>query len=641
MLLKINHGTVRYGDDAVLNEIDFEIRDKEKIAVVGRNGCGKTTLLKLIAGELSLSKEESDADSFIAKAGNPEIGYLRQIAFKDPMRTMEAELREVFSDIEAEKRLLDAMADELNADYSDEKVESYTKRQEAFADAGGYYYEKEYETLIHKFGFCDEDKKKPLKEFSGGQQTKIAFIKLLLSKPDVLLLDEPTNHLDISTIEWLEGYLKNYGKAVVIVSHDRMFLDHVADVVYEIAYGKTTRYPGNYSDFIVRKRANFEKQKKDYIAQQKEITRLQEIIAKFKNKPTKVAMTRSKLKQIEHMVKIDPPDRYDDQTFHAQFQPIVATGNDVLSVQELGIGYQRLLSTISLEIKKGEKLGIIGGNGLGKSTFVKTIMGEISPLSGAFRLGTNVQIGYFDQQMAQYRSEKQVIDDFWDEFPELTQTQVRSALGAFLFTGEDVFKNVNQLSGGEKVRLALCRIFMRRPNVLILDEPTNHMDIVGKETLEAMLKEYNGTLIFVSHDRYFVKKVANQVLSFEDGSTVLYRFGYEEYEEKMLAKRQAEESQAQDASIGKQKSKESTKSYFNPGKERSKIVNKIKKIEQTLATQETEVNLRKEKLKDPQIQTSYMKLEEVQREIDEAEEALLATMEEWEMLSEQLKELDA
>ena len=640
MLYKINHGTVRFGDDAILDDIDFEIRDTEKIAVVGRNGCGKTTLLKLIAGEHSLSKRESDANSCIAKAGNPVIGYLRQIAFKDTNLSMEEEIREVFAPIELRKRQLEEAAAELEKDYTEDKVARYTAMQESFSADGGYYYEKEYETLVRKFGFSESDKKKPLCEFSGGQQTKIAFIKLLLSKPDILLLDEPTNHLDISTIQWLEGYLKNYAKAVVVVSHDRMFLDNIADVVYEIEYGRATRYVGNYSDFVVKKRERYEKQKKDYLAQQKEIARLEEIIEKFKNKPTKVAMTRSKLKQIEHMVKIDPPDRYDNETFHAQFQPDTSTGRDVLTVKDLKIGYGEELSQISLTMQRGEKLGVIGGNGLGKSTFLKTIVGEIPSLGGTYQYGTNVKIGYFDQQMAMYRSNKQLLDDFWDEFPELTQTQARSALGAFLFSGEDVFKDVNMLSGGEKVRLALCKIFMRRPNVLILDEPTNHMDLVGKETLEAMLKDYKGTLIFVSHDRYFVKKVADQILSFEDGTVRLYRFGYEEYEEKRQALLQDEEVLGAKA-IAKVIPKEEKKTYYNPGKERSKIANKCKKLEQTLAEKEEIVAGLKEKLKDPEVQTSYMKLGSIQEEIDAAEEELLALMEEWEALTERLKELDA
>ena len=533
MLYQISNGAVAFGDDVILHSIDFEIRNTEKIAIVGRNGCGKTTLLKLISGEVEMEKLDSDESAFIAKAGNPEIGYLKQIAFDDPDVTLEQEVRKCFVKMDERKAELARAAAELEHDYSDEKVARYTAMEEAFKDDGGYYYEKEYEVMIRKFGFSDEERKKPIRDFSGGQQTKIAFIKLLLSKPDILLLDEPTNHLDVTTIEWLEGYLKSYPKAVVVVSHDRMFLDNVVDVVYEIEYGTARRYPGNYTNFIARKKENYDKQMKDHIAQQKEIERLQRMVTRFKGKPTKTAMAQSKQKAIDRMVIIEAPDKYDNKTFHANFQPEKETGNDVLYTSELAIGYDHPLSVVSLDLKRGEKLGILGGNGLGKSTFLKTIVGKIPALSGEYRFGTNVQIGYFDQQMAMYTSNKTVLDDFWDEYPHLTETEARNALGAFLFSGEDVFKNVNMLSGGEKVRLALCKILKTRPNVLVLDEPTNHMDIVGKETLESMLKDYKGTLIFVSHDRYFVKKVATQLLVFEDGTTNLYQFGYEQYQEKL------------------------------------------------------------------------------------------------------------
>ncbi|MEE1079420.1 MAG: ABC-F family ATP-binding cassette domain-containing protein, partial [Agathobacter sp.] len=495
MLYQISNGAVAFADDVILHNINFEIRDTEKIAIVGRNGCGKTTLLKLISGEVDLEKRSSDEDIFIAKAGNPEIGYLKQIAFDDPNLTLEKEIRKVFAPMEQKKKELERAAQELENDYSEEKVHRYTVMEEEFRDLGGYYFEKEYEVLIRKFGFSEEERKKPLKDFSGGQQTKIAFIKLLLSKPDILLLDEPTNHLDVTTIEWLEGYLKNYPKAVVVVSHDRMFLDNVVDVVYEIEYGVAKRYPGNYSYFVERKKENYEKQMKDHLAQKKEIERLQGMVDRFKNKPTKVSMARSKQKAIEHMEIIEAPDRYDNRTFHAHFQPEKETGNDVLTVNNLEIGYDHALSTVSFDLKKGDKLGILGGNGLGKSTFLKTLVDKIPALSGEYHFGTNVQIGYFDQQMAMYTSNKTVLQDYWDEFPNLTETEIRNSLGAFLFTGEDVFKNINMLSGGEKVRLALCKILKRKPNVLILDEPTNHMDIVGKETLESMLKDFKGTLI--------------------------------------------------------------------------------------------------------------------------------------------------
>lgn len=681
MLYQISNGAVAFGDDVILHSIDFEIRNTEKIAIVGRNGCGKTTLLKLISGEVEMEKLDSDESAFIAKAGNPEIGYLKQIAFDDPDVTLEQEVRKCFVKMDERKAELARAAAELEHDYSDEKVARYTAMEEAFKDDGGYYYEKEYEVMIRKFGFSDDERKKPIRDFSGGQQTKIAFIKLLLSKPDILLLDEPTNHLDVTTIEWLEGYLKSYPKAVVVVSHDRMFLDNVVDVVYEIEYGTARRYPGNYTNFIARKKENYDKQMKDHIAQQKEIERLQRMVTRFKGKPTKTSMAQSKQKAIDRMVIIEAPDKYDNKTFHANFQPEKETGNDVLYTSELAIGYDHPLSVVSLDLKRGEKLGILGGNGLGKSTFLKTIVGKIPALSGEYRFGTNVQIGYFDQQMAMYTSNKTVLDDFWDEYPNLTETEARNALGAFLFSGDDVFKNVNMLSGGEKVRLALCKILKTRPNVLVLDEPTNHMDIVGKETLESMLKDYKGTLIFVSHDRYFVKKVATQLLVFEDGTTNLYQFGYEQYQEKL--DREAEEnknvyrgnaifggaiSQNGSSQTGSDANRstsqtvaagnvgESTnansaaqaggmavsstgKSYYNPGKERSKIQKKVKKAEEDLAVKEAKLDELKAELMKPEYQSSYSKLTEIQNEIDALEEEILIDMEAWEELSSQLEAL--
>lgn len=680
MLYQISNGAVAFGDDVILHSIDFEIRNTEKIAIVGRNGCGKTTLLKLISGEVEMEKLDSDESAFIAKAGNPEIGYLKQIAFDDPDVTLEQEVRKCFVKMDERKAELARAAAELEHDYSDEKVARYTAMEEAFKDDGGYYYEKEYEVMIRKFGFSDDERKKPIRDFSGGQQTKIAFIKLLLSKPDILLLDEPTNHLDVTTIEWLEGYLKSYPKAVVVVSHDRMFLDNVVDVVYEIEYGTARRYPGNYTNFIARKKENYDKQMKDHIAQQKEIERLQRMVTRFKGKPTKTSMAQSKQKAIDRMVIIEAPDKYDNKTFHANFQPEKETGNDVLYTSELAIGYDHPLSVVSLDLKRGEKLGILGGNGLGKSTFLKTIVGKIPALSGEYRFGTNVQIGYFDQQMAMYTSNKTVLDDFWDEYPNLTETEARNALGAFLFSGEDVFKNVNMLSGGEKVRLALCKILKTRPNVLVLDEPTNHMDIVGKETLESMLKDYKGTLIFVSHDRYFVKKVATQLLVFEDGTTNLYQFGYEQYQEKL--DREAEESknayrgnaifggaisQNGSSQTGSDANRstlqtgaagnvgESTnannatggmavsstgKAYYNPGKERSKIQKKVKKAEEDLAVKEAKLDELKAELMKPEYQSSYSKLTEIQNEIDALEEEILIDMEAWEELSSQLEALE-
>lgn len=623
MLYQICNGAVAFAADTILERINFEIRDKEKIAIVGRNGCGKTTLLKLISGEIELSKRDSDEDIFIAQAGKPTIGYLRQITFEDDEVTLDTEIRKVFAPIIKMQEELEQMVQMMSENPTQKIIERYTNLEEKFENLGGYYYEKEYMMMLKKFGFTEADRNKKLNEFSGGQRTKIAFIRLLLSKPDILLLDEPTNHLDIETTLWLEGYLKNYNRAVVIVSHDRMFLDHIVDVVYEIEYKTIHRYPGNYSHFVTCKRENFKKQQKDYELQQKEIKRLETIIDKFKNKPTKVAMTRSKQKQIEHMDKIEAPQPYDMRSFHANFEPKRETGKDVLRVKDLQVGYENILSEVTFQMSKGQKVGILGGNGLGKSTLLKTLIGKIEALGGEYNWGYQVDIGYFDQQMAQYSSEQLVIDDFWNEFPTLTQTEVRNALGAFLFTQDDVFKKVNMLSGGEKGRLALAKILGYKPNVLILDEPTNHMDIVGKETLENMLKSFKGSVLFVSHDRYFIKEVADALLVFEEGKTTYYAYGYDEYIEKQ--QRFSEKSEGSTTLVKNEKAKKEQELQ----KKEQRKKRKIQELEDEIEAKELEIEELKEKLAKPEYSTNFMRLDEIQHQINQAEKEEEMLIEKW------------
>ena len=641
MLYQISNGCVRFGADTILEHINFEIRNTEKIAVVGRNGCGKTTLLRLIAGEVELSKRDSDEDIFIAKAGKPTIGYLKQVAFEDENITVEEEIRKVFAPVLSLQEKMEREASEAN-------VKRYSALQERFEAMGGYHYDREFDGLFYSFGFRDEDRGRRMAEFSGGQRSKIAFIKLLLSKPDIMLLDEPTNHLDMAAVEWLEQYLKNYNRAVVVVSHDRMFLDNVADVVYEIEYGTAKRYPGNYSHFVETKQADYEKQLKDYTLQQQEIKRLETLVERFKNKPTKVAMTRSKKKAIEHMDKIENPMAADGRTFQKSLKPALESGKDVLSVRNLEVGYDVPLARISFELKRGEKIAVVGDNGTGKSTLLKTLVGRLPALGGEFGFGVNVQTGYFDQESAQYASAKDVLTDFWEEFSDLTQTEARSALGAFLFTQDDVFRQVKLLSGGEKARLALCKIFQRRPNLLILDEPTNHMDIVGKETLENLLKAYEGTVLFVSHDRYFVRRVADKLLELRAEGAAFYPFGYEQYAEERAKRREDSGDQEAAFRILPVRGGESAdrvavpggstsavsegrggKNYFNPGKEQAKKERKLAKLEEKIAACERWIAGLKEQWASPELAADYVRLNELQQEIDAAEEELEGLMEEY------------
>ena len=647
MLYQIANGCVRFGADTILEHINFEIRNTEKIAVVGRNGCGKTTLLRLIAGEVELSKRDSDEDIFIAKAGKPTIGYLKQVAFEDENITVEEEIRKVFAPVLSLQGKMEQALLEVEREASEENVKRYSALQERFEAMGGYHYDREFDGLFYGFGFRDEDRGRRMAEFSGGQRSKIAFIKLLLSKPDIMLLDEPTNHLDMAAVEWLEQYLKNYNRAVVVVSHDRMFLDNVADVVYEIEYGTAKRYPGNYSHFVETKQADYEKQLKDYTLQQQEIKRLETLVERFKNKPTKVAMTRSKKKAIEHMDKIENPMAADGRTFQKSLKPALESGKDVLSVRNLEVGYDVPLARISFELKRGEKIAVVGDNGTGKSTLLKTLVGRLPALGGEFGFGVNVQTGYFDQESAQYASAKDVLTDFWEEFPDLTQTEARSALGAFLFTQDDVFRQVKLLSGGEKARLALCKIFQRRPNLLILDEPTNHMDIVGKETLENLLKAYEGTVLFVSHDRYFVRRVADKLLELRAEGAAFYPFGYEQYAEERAKRREDGEDKKAAFRILPDRSGEpvgratapggstaaasgnSGKNYFNPGKEQAKRERRLAKLEERIASCEQKIAGLKEQWASPKLAADYVRLNELQQEIDAAEEELEGLMEEY------------
>lgn len=628
MNFRITNGSVSFGAETILEEINFEVKGKEKVAIVGRNGAGKSTLLNAIINNEMLTEGIGEDKFNIYKEGNPKIGYLKQIDFEDDSITMIDEILKVYQELIDIEKKLDLLVLKMNESPNEELAKEYSKTRDRYELLDGYTYKKEYETAINKFGFKPEDKFKKISEFSGGQKTKIAFIKLLLSKPDILLLDEPTNHLDITTIEWLEGYLKNYSKAVVIVSHDRMFINKIVDKVYEIEYGTTTEYSGNYEFFEKQKRINYERQLKDFEFQQKEIARLTKVIDRFRYKATKARMAQSKLKQIERMVKVEEPNKYDLKSFKTNFELSKESGNNVLTVENLKVGYDKELKEVSFKLYKGRKLGIIGSNGTGKSTLLKTIVGEINSLGGNIDFGHNVEVGYFDQQMALLNSDKTVFDEFYDEFPHLTVTEVRSSLAAFMFYGEDVFKTINMLSGGEKVRLTLSKILKKGPNLLILDEPTNHMDIVGKESLENMLKEYTGTLIFVSHDRFFVNKIADSILCFDGKNVKYYDYGYDYY----LEKRDIQEEK-----VVEEKAQKVKRTYINPLKEKEKIEKKISKLEEKIMQKEEEKeNLQNELLKE-EIYTDYVKVGEINNQILVIDKEIEQIMLEWEKLSEELE----
>lgn len=627
MRIEIINGSVEYDGNTVLSEINFSVSDKEKIALVGRNGSGKTSILKCISGEVPLVSGTGDEKFSFSISGAPKIGYLQQVSLNDEL-TLRQEILSAYKDVVGLENKLQILLDKMSENPSDENVGAYSRAMERLENIGGYLYKKEYLTAVSKFGFSAEDLDKKLSCFSGGQRTKIALMKLLLEKPDVLLLDEPTNHLDIAAVEWLEGYLKNYKNSVVIVSHDRMFLDRIVGVVYEIEYGVTTRYKGNYTAFLAQKQQAYDKALKDAKWKSAEIDRLRKIVERFRYKATKAAMAQSKLKEIERLGTVETPRRFDTSTFASSFQPEYESVRDALFVKDLVFGYDKPLGEISLAVERGQKIGVIGSNGTGKSTLLKTITGLIPPLSGDVRFGVKTRVGYFDQTIAATKSELSVLEDFRAEFPELNDGEIRKTLGGFLLSGDDVFKCVKDLSGGEKVRLALSKIFRRRPNFLILDEPTNHMDIIGKETLEKLLMDFSGTVIVVSHDRYLINRVAKSLIVFENGGVRYFDGTFDEYEER--EKETAEEV----AKEKPEKTKKTGGERYVESKEEARRKHRVEFLEKKITALEEELSRVQAKLDDETVNTDYKKVMAVEEEIKTIEEKLDPLITEWTELSE-------
>lgn len=627
MRIEIINGSVEYDGNTVLSEINFSVSDKEKIALVGRNGSGKTSILKCISGEVPLVSGTGDEKFSFSISGAPKIGYLQQVSLNDEL-TLRQEILSAYKDVVGLENKLQILLDKMSENPSDENVGAYSRAMERFENIGGYLYKKEYLTAVSKFGFSAEDLDKKLSCFSGGQRTKIALMKLLLEKPDVLLLDEPTNHLDIAAVEWLEGYLKNYKNSVVIVSHDRMFLDRIVGVVYEIEYGVTTRYKGNYTAFLAQKQQAYDKALKDAKWKSAEIDRLRKIVERFRYKATKAAMAQSKLKEIERLGTVETPRRFDTSTFASSFQPEYESVRDALFVKDLVFGYDKPLGEISLAVERGQKIGVIGSNGTGKSTLLKTITGLIPPLSGDVRFGVKTRVGYFDQTIAATKSELSVLEDFRAEFPELNGGEIRKTLGGFLLSGDDVFKCVKDLSGGEKVRLALSKIFRRRPNFLILDEPTNHMDIIGKETLEKLLMDFSGTVIVVSHDRYLINRVAKSLIVFENGGVRYFDGTFDEYEER------EKETTEEVAKEKPEKTKKTGGERYVESKEEARRKHRVEFLEKKITALEEELSRAQAKLDDETVNTDYKKVMAVEEEIKTIEEKLDPLITEWTELSE-------
>ena len=535
MLYQIKDGTVSAGSQTILSHVDFYIKEKEKIAVVGKNGAGKTTLLRLLAGELQLDRDDrrgmdtinsGEQGNDIARK-NVKSGKRKNTNTNSALGIVTSRYITIGILRQADSSNQDKTIEEILLESCPDK-DSFSKER--------FDYEMEYDRLFTGFGFGKKEKSRTLGSFSGGEQTKISLIKLLLEKPDLLLLDEPTNHLDMKTVEWLEDYLINYPKAVVMVSHDRAFLDAVATGVYELENGSLHRYAGNYTQYRQQKLKNLQIQRKAYERQQAEIAHNNELIDKFKHKPKKAAFARSRKTMLARMKLIEKPVEDEAHIFTGNIEPQFPGGKWVYEAKELKIGYDgRALLELSLRIRRGQKIAVIGDNGIGKSTFLKTVAGLIPPIKGTSQLGSNLLVGYFDQQSALIDSDKTVRDHFHELFPALVEKDLRKTLGMYLFGGANASKRISSLSGGEKSRLVLAELLTGRPNLMILDEPTNHMDIPAKETLESAFKAYTGTMLFVSHDRYFIKQVADAILVFENDKVMYYPFGYDHYISRLKA----------------------------------------------------------------------------------------------------------
>lgn len=610
MIAQISNGTVYFGANDVFENIDFTVNENERIALVGRNGSGKTTLLKVLTGENELASGQ-----FI-KANKTTISYLEQNALINSNQSVKEYFDEVFKDIiEIEKQMAE-VSKMLETSHDDKLIEKYSALEEEYKYFGGYTYQSEMYSVLNGFGFKQEDINRNISSFSGGEKTKIAFAGLLLSKPDLLLLDEPTNHLDLSTIEWLENYLAKYKKAMVIVSHDRTFIDKTVNVVYELEYGGIKRYAGNYSSFVEQKKNDLIRQESAYKRQQKDIKRLEELIEKFRYKKNKAAFAQSKIKYLERMERIEDPKKADTKAFKAKFVCGVRGGKTVLSLDHFKVGYDKPLAEVSLEIHKGDRICVMGDNGTGKSTLLKSIIGDVKPLDGYMMFGHQIETGYFDQNLANFHSGNTVLEELWNEYPDLDMYKIRSVLGAFLFTADEVFKEVNVLSGGEKVRLSLAKLMLKKANFLILDEPTNHLDIISKEALENALNEYDGTILFVSHDRYFIKKIATSCLVIDENKVTYYPDGYKDYID-VKAKEEIKEEKE------KKESKPLKEIKQKPKYNISRLENEISLMEDIL---EDKRALRYE----PEYYQDMKKMAELDDEIDEIHNKIHALEEKWE-----------
>ncbi|MEC3838743.1 ABC-F family ATP-binding cassette domain-containing protein [Bacillus amyloliquefaciens] len=638
MILQINQLSKSFGADPILNNIKLEVRSRDRIAIVGRNGAGKSTLLKIIAGHLSYEKGE------LIKPKELTMGYLAQHTGLESQLTIKEELLSVFDFLKAMEKEMRSIEEKMATAAPAELetlMKTYDRLQQDFKNKGGYQYEADVRSVLHGLGFGKFDDSVKVQSLSGGQKTRLALGKLLLTQPDLLILDEPTNHLDIDTLTWLEHYLQGYSGAILIVSHDRYFLDKVVSQVYEVSRTESKKYLGNYSAYLEQKAEQYEKDLKLYEKQQDEIAKLQDFVDRNLARASTTKRAQSRRKQLERMDVMAKP-LGDEKSAAFRFEITKQSGNDVLRVQDVSISYDGqppLLKNLTFGVTRGESAALVGPNGIGKSTLLKTIMNTLSPESGSISYGSNVTIGYYDQEQAELTSSKRVLDELWDEYPDMPEKEIRTCLGNFLFSGDDVLKPVRSLSGGEKARVALAKLMLQKANFLILDEPTNHLDLDSKEVLENALIDYPGTLLFVSHDRYFINRIATRVLELSQDHAEEYLGDYDYYTEKKAQQLELEEmkrqekEQAQPAGKVKQDTKRTYEEEKEWKKKERQRLRRIEEIEAAVSSAEEKISANEELLCEPEVYQDHEKVQTIHAENEALNQELEQLLAEWEELS--------
>ena len=641
ILLQVNQLCKYYGADIILSNIKLEVQTRDRIALVGRNGAGKSTLLKIISGNLSYDSGD------IIKPKDVKIGYLAQDTGLESTLSIWEEMLSVFEELRKQEQALRKLEQEMsnpslfeNPIQYEKVLKEYDELQVQFKENGGYQFEADIRSVLHGLNFQSFDYNTKISSLSGGQKTRLALGKLLLSKPDILILDEPTNHLDIDTLSWLEQYLQSYDGAILIVSHDRYFLDEVVNRVYEISRHQIMKFPGNYSFYLDKKAENYERDMKLFEKQQDEVAKLQDFIQRNLARASTTKRAQSRRKQLDRMELMDRP-LGDESSATFRFDIEKQSGNEVLNIHSLSIGYEKdaaVSTNINLRVTRGESIALVGPNGVGKSTLLKTIVEKLPALDGELQIGTNVFIGYYDQQQADLTSNKTVLKELWDEYPFKNEKDIRTVLGNFLFSGDDVLKIVSSLSGGEKARLALAKLMLQKANFLILDEPTNHLDLDSKEILENALIDYPGTILFVSHDRYFINRIASKVIELNLGGVTDYLGDYDYYVEKKLEQEELKALQQNEQQSAIQ-SNPSEKTSYQQDKEAKKLERqrqrRIEQIENQIEELEQAVEQNEQLLCDPEVFQDHVKSLEINEENEKYKQELEQLMEEWTILSEE------